>query len=1446
MENIKYLFQTAFSRVLLRHFKVLLCFFCLFFLSSYIFKTLAAPPNSPNTNFWVTDTGSVYNISEGGDGTLYISGDFTKMGPATGVGVDMDRTTAVLDNSFPTVTGGTIRAVTSDGSGGWYIGGSFTKVGSESISKLAHINSDGSVDTTINVTFDVSTPVNVLRLNGTTLYVGGQFSDIDGQTRNGIAAIDTTTGNVTSWDPAPTGFVIISGIEVDGSTVYIFGIFDNMGGQTRYQLAAVDSSTALATSWDPSNNNAIVIGIFVDTSTVYIAGEFITMGGASRNNIAAVDKTTGVATSWDPNSDGAVYQVKIDGTTAYVSGTFSTIGGQSRAHIAALSTTTGLATSWDPNPTFTGQLSLLELTASEVYVSGFFSAIGGQTRNKLAAVSKATALATSWNPNVTGNSAPTFDISGSEVYVGGNFSTIGPDVITRNHIAAINPSTGQPTSWDPNADDTVFVTLVDDSTIYAGGRFTSIGGASRGGLAALDATTGLATSFDPGDLDDNATKFLKSGNTLYVGGDFTDVGGTTRNHLAAFDVTDSSLTSWDPNVDDRVFAIEFSDTSTMYVGGNYTSVGGNPRSSLAEVDLSTGNVTSWDPDIGGEIEALLFDGDAGLVYAGGYYSTVGIATRNNIAAIEVSDGTPTSWDPNADSGIQVIRKYNDLLYVGGDFTTIGGQSRNYGATLSISTGLAGSWDPNYNTSLLDDFLIHQNDGSTGSFELYAGGDFQFPNETAQSYFASYSFPDDFNPILTEVTPVTTPTTDTTPDYTFNSTEDGTATYGGSCTSSETAIVEGDNTIAFDALAPGTYSDCTITVTDASLNVSSLLSVTTFTVQASGPGPDTTPPSKPGKPSAPDPTNDNTPRISWGASDDNVGVDHYEIQWCQNDDFSDCSGNTATKTNTSFTFDEHLDSDTWFVRVRAVDAASNVSEWSNTEEFVVDTKDPKVSNIETSSDGTSITVNFDTNEDTTVIIFWGTDDNYSNQREITDEGDTHEITLDGLIPGTEYKIKIIVTDEAGNDSQEYKFDETTDTLTLVTTPPPAGAGTVTPTTPPVTPPAQETPPTTPTTPSESTTSAEISEPSQTVDLGSGSLGESETSLVERVGEILSAIRDKSLEFIESDNVTGTVEKVKEISETPLSQSISLTTALVPSLPVIATGFSWLFSIMPYISFTQLPGLFAGLMRRRRYPWGVAFDSVTKQPLDPVVLTLNDESGKEVAQITSDLYGRYEFLVKPGTYFLKAGKTGYAFPSKKYEGVKGDDVYENIYLGEKVAINEGGKIAFNIPMDPINVDFNEAAKAKQYGVGGVSVFGRILLKTSNILFKVGFIYSTIVALLSISPLNIINLSIFGLYVFVGIYRFFRSRAHSWGVVFDKFNKPVSNAVVRLINVKIPQFKITPVVTDETGRYIYLMDKGTYQVQIQLKDPIQNTYVPKYTSQPIAVDKEYGSIAEDIKLS
>jgi len=98
-------------------------------------------------------------------------------------------------------------------------------------------------------------------------------------------------------------------------------------------------------------------------------------------------------------------------------------------------------------------------------------------------------------------------------------------------------------------------------------------------------------------------------------------------------------------------------------------------------------------------------------------------------------------------------------------------------------------------------------------------------------------------VLKEVTAITTPTTDTTPDYTFSSTESGALTYGGSCSSSTTSAISGNNTITLSSLSVGTYADCTITVSKtmttnkSETTLSGSLTITSFTVSSTLSAPD---------------------------------------------------------------------------------------------------------------------------------------------------------------------------------------------------------------------------------------------------------------------------------------------------------------------------------------------------------------------------------------------------------------------------------------------------------------------------------------------------------------------------------------------------------------------------------------------------------------------------------
>jgi hypothetical protein len=83
--------------------------------------------------------------------------------------------------------------------------------------------------------------------------------------------------------------------------------------------------------------------------------------------------------------------------------------------------------------------------------------------------------------------------------------------------------------------------------------------------------------------------------------------------------------------------------------------------------------------------------------------------------------------------------------------------------------------------------------------------------------------------------VLTPTAEDSPSYIFSSTEIGKIRYYGSCSSSIINAHTDNNTITFNSLSPGTYSDCKLNVTDEAGNVSDNLSISSFEVIASSGG-----------------------------------------------------------------------------------------------------------------------------------------------------------------------------------------------------------------------------------------------------------------------------------------------------------------------------------------------------------------------------------------------------------------------------------------------------------------------------------------------------------------------------------------------------------------------------------------------------------------------------------
>lgn len=264
-----------------------------------------------------------------------------------------------------------------------------------------------------------------------------------------------------------------------------------------------------------------------------------------------------------------------------------------------------------------------------------------------------------------------------------------------------------------------------------------------------------------------------------------------------------------------------------------------------------------------------------------------------------------------------------------------------------------------------------------------------------------------------------------------------------------------------------------------------------------------------------------------------------------------------------------------------------------------------------------------------------------------------------------------------------------------------------------------------------------------------------------------------------------------------------------------------------------------LRKKRVPWGTVYDSVTKQPLDPAYVVLEDQAGKEAGTAITDLDGRFGFLVPPGSYRLTANKTNYTFPSKKLTGKDHDDVYDNLYFSGDVSLAANELMIKNIPMDPEAFDWNEFAKRDKKLMMFYSRNTRVVTKITTLLFYAGLCTT---AVLYLARPDALNLSIVIIYGVLLVLRFLGLKPKSYGLITEANTKePLSFAIIRVFQKGVTR-ELFHRVSDQYGRYYALLSKGEYYVTIERKNP-DETYTLVHTSQTI--DAKKGIINQNFSI-
>jgi len=580
-------------------------------------------------------------------------------------------------------------------------------------------------------------------------------------------------------------------VQSDGKII-VGGAFSyaDAAGDARVNLARFNANGTLDTTFNFKATSA-VDALLIVGNTLYLGGDFTGLskvGGASTlcNRLAAIDLPSLTITSFNPDVDGEVFALATAGTSLYAGGRFTFVGGTQRIGGAAFNLTTGALTAWDPEardanappPAFQGVINAIATSGSTIYVGGTFTQIGGLStpaaRDNLGAVDGTNGNVLAWDPVVSNGGGQSIVqaivATPSVIYVGGQFSAlngIATPLRQRVGIGALDPTTGVATAWNPgmvSGAGTVRALVLDGSTMFAGGEFTAMGGATRAKAAGIDITTATITSLTRATTTATAqvasTAGLSNGISVTLAGASPENYNGVQGPITVVDAThftfpiagnpttpatgtitfarNNDATGFNPVLDGDVHSMALNGGATaLLMGGNFLKANNVANPAFGGFNKANGatSIAGYVYDTAA-VWRLLRQADGKTVVAGDFFLNSGGVFYRALIRLNANDTLDTSWNPVVDGQVVTAdfgpiippASAPDTVLIGGSFSKVGATSRPRLAAVSLASGAATSFNANVD-SVVNKVVV---DGTTA----YIGGRFLNVGGMARNFVAA--------------------------------------------------------------------------------------------------------------------------------------------------------------------------------------------------------------------------------------------------------------------------------------------------------------------------------------------------------------------------------------------------------------------------------------------------------------------------------------------------------------------------------------------------------------------------------------------------------------------------------------------------------------------------------------------------------------------------------------
>lgn len=606
--------------------------------------------------------GSVNALSIQTDGKVVAGGVFTSYNGSPSPYVARLNSDGSLDTGFVAAGLGldsTVHALTVQGDGKILIAGDFTAYNGTTRPRIARLNSDGSLDAGFAPTGSgLNNSVLAISIQSDNkILVGGYLSSYNGTNQTRVARLNSDGSLDTGF--APTGSGLSSLVravshQIDGK-VLVGGFFTSYNGTSSPHVARLNTDGSLDSTFTPTGTglNDWVHAISLRSDGKIVAGGFFTSyNGSPRPRLAQLQSDGSTDPDFSPGTSGlsaSVYALSLqsDGK-ALVGGVFTSHSGTSRPFVARLQPDGSLDTSFAA--TGSGLNDTVNVVSPQsdgkVLVGGIFTSYNGTTRSYLARLDSDGRLDTSFSATGSGLNNVVSAISvqqDNQVLAAGSFTSYNGT--SRRRIARINTNGSLDTTFVQTGsglnDWALALVVQGDGKIVVGGNFISYNGTSRPYVARLNSNGSLDTSFAQTGTGLNSSVSalsLQSDGKILVAGSFVTYNGTWRGHVARLHSDGSLDSSFAPTgfgFDNGVNALALQHDGKVLAGGTFTNFDGASKPYLVRLasdgSLDTGFALSGIfPS--NEVNALLFQSDSKFLVGGGF-TAYGPNTANYIVRL---------------------------------------------------------------------------------------------------------------------------------------------------------------------------------------------------------------------------------------------------------------------------------------------------------------------------------------------------------------------------------------------------------------------------------------------------------------------------------------------------------------------------------------------------------------------------------------------------------------------------------------------------------------------------------------------------------------------------------------------------------------------------------------------------------------------------------------------